>query len=259
MSYQALGRLRLNATPMDEFKKKYRSSILCKRRQAKGRTWAPVVQLLTVRIVMILAIKLLLISVQCNITAAFIRARVPATESIYVHQPRGFHHGRGDKVLCLKRTLYGLKQSPRYFFQYVTERLIKQGLTASKFNPCLFISKPLIIIIYVDDILIYGKSDNEINELIEQLKQDDIALHREGMADRYLGVDIQQDGNQIMLLQESLTKQIITALGLDSKYSTHVNTPAETASLGRDVKGEEASGSVNYASVVGMLLYLGHS
>ncbi len=175
---------------------------------------------------MILAIKLQLISVQCNITAIFIHARVPATESIYVHQPRGFHRGKGDEVLCLKQTLYGLKQSPRYFFQYFTERLIKQGLTASTLNQCLFISKSLIVIIYVDDILIYRKSDDEINELIERLKQDDIALHHEGMAEGYLGVDIQQDGNKITLLQEGLTKRIITDLGMDSKYSTPVDTPA---------------------------------
>ncbi len=89
---------------------------------------------------------------------------------------------------------------------------------ASKLDPCLFISKSLIIIIYVDDILIYEKSDDDINELIEQLKQDDIALHREGTAKGYLGVDIQQDGNKITMLQEGLTKQIITALALDSKY-----------------------------------------
>jgi hypothetical protein len=208
---------------------------------------------------MILAIKLQLISVQCNITAAFIHARVPATESIHVHQPRGFHCGKGDEVLRLKQTLYCLKQSPRYFFQYVTERLIKQGLTASKLDPCLFISNSLIVIIYVNDILIYGKSDDEINEVIERLKQDDIALHREGTAEGYLGVDIQQDGNKITLLQEGLTERIITALGLDSKYSTPIDTPAETAALGRDVDGEEASGSINYASVVGMLFYLGHS
>jgi hypothetical protein len=191
--------------------------------------------------------------------SCFHPCKSPSHETIYVHQPRGFHHGKVDEVLHLKWTLYGLKQSPWYFFQYVTERLIKQGLTASKLDPCLFISKSLIVIIYVDDILIYGKSDNEINELIEQLKQGDIALHREGTAEGYLGVDIQQDGNKITLLQEGLTKRIIIAFGLDSKYSTPVDTPAETAALGRDVDGEEASGSVNYASVVGMLLYLGHS
>jgi hypothetical protein len=65
--------------------------------------WVPVVQWSTVRIVMILAMKLKLISVQCNITAAFIHGRV--TEDIYVHQPRGFHQGKGDEVLKLKRTL----------------------------------------------------------------------------------------------------------------------------------------------------------
>ncbi len=68
-----------------------------------------------------------------------------------------------------------------------------------------------------------------------------------------------KEGDKITLLQEGLTKRIISALGLDCKYSTPVNTPAENAALGRDLEGKEASGSVNYASVVGMLLYLGHS
>ncbi len=38
-----------------------------------------------------------------------------------------------------------------------------------------------------------------------------------------------------------------------------MNTPADAVALGRDVDGKEASGSINYASVVGMLLHLGHS
>jgi hypothetical protein len=53
--------------------------------------------------------------------------------------------------------------------------------------------------------------------------------------------------------------RIIEALGLDLKYSTPVDTPAKSAALGRDIDGKVASGSINYASVVGMLLYLGHS
>ena len=230
-------------------------------RQQEGidyfETWAPVVQWSTVRIVMILAAKLGLISVQCDITAAFIHGRV--TETIYVHQPRGFHRGHGDEVLKLKRTLYGLKQSPRYFFEYFTERLLRQGLSASKFDPCLFMSKTLIVIIYVDDILIYGKTDKEINDFIERMKKEDVALHREGTAEGYLGVDIQREKNTVTLKQEGLTRRIISALGLDSKLSTSVETPAEKAALGRDLDGPVASGSINYPSVVGMLLYLGHS
>jgi hypothetical protein len=75
----------------------------------------------------------------------------------------------------------------------------------------------------------------------------------------YLGINIQRDGQHITLKQEGLTKQIIEALGLDSKYSTPIDTPAKSAALGRDIDGKVASGSINYASVVGMLQYLGHS
>ena len=206
-----------------------------------------------------LAVKMNLISVHCDITAAFIHGRVSVTETIYVHQPRGFHRGNGNEVRCLKRTLYGMKQSPQYFCAYITERLVKQNLHASKFDHCLFMNESLIVIIYVDNILIYGRTEAEIDSLIERLKNDDIALHKEGTAEGYLGVDIQRDGQNITLKQEGLTKRIIEALGLDSKYSTPVDTPAELAALGRDVTGKDASGSINYVSVVGMLLYLGHS
>ncbi len=40
-------------------------------------------------------------------------------------------------------------------------------LTASKFDPCLFMSKLLIVIVYVDNILIYGWLDAEMDNLIE--------------------------------------------------------------------------------------------
>jgi hypothetical protein len=99
----------------------------------------------------------------------------------------------------------------------------------------------------------------EIDHLMENLKQDNIALYKEGTAEGYLGVDIHHQGGKTTLLQVGLTKRIITVLGLDSKYSTPVDTPAETAAVARDIDDKEASGSINYASVVGMLLYLGHS
>ena len=223
------------------------------------KTWAPVVQWSTIQIVMVLAATLNLHSVQCEVTAAFIHGRVPPDEEIYVHQPRGFKRGIGTEVLRLQRTLYGLRQSPRYFFKYFTERLVRQGLTQSLFNPCLFMTSSMIVIIYVDDILIYGKSVNEIDDFIQRMKTEDVALNKEGTAEGYLGVDIQRDGKQVTFTQVGLTKRIIDALGLNLKLSTAVATPADKAALGRDLDGQPASGNVNYASVIGMLLYLGHS
>jgi hypothetical protein len=232
-------------------------------RQKEGinffETWAPVVHWSTIWIVMVLAAKLGLQSVQCDITAAFIHGCVPPEEEIYVHKPHGFTRGKGTEVLCLWRTLYGLGQSPQYFYKYFTESFDRQGLTPSNFDPCLFMTSSMIVIIYVDNILIYGKSMDEIDDFIKQMKMEDVALNKEGTAEGYLGVDIQRDGKKITFTQVGLTKRIIEALGLNSKLSTAVATPADKVALGRDLEGQPASGSVNYASVIGMLLYRGHS
>jgi hypothetical protein len=58
-------------------------------------------------------------------------------------------------------------------------------------------NKALIVIIYVDNILIYGRHEKEINERNKKLKKEDVALHEEGTAEGYLGVDIKQDGNHV--------------------------------------------------------------
>jgi hypothetical protein len=110
-----------------------------------------------------------------------------------------------------------------------------------------------------NDILICGQDEKEIYNFISQMKTEEVALHKESTAEGYLRVDIQQHENQITFMQSGLTKRIIDALGLDLKYTTAVATPVEKAALGRDVDDSLASGQVNYASVIGMLLNLGHS
>jgi hypothetical protein len=208
---------------------------------------------------MVLAAKLGLLSVQCNITAAFVHGQLPEHMEIYVHQPQGFYKGDKNQVLKLKQMLYGLKQLPRYFLKYFTNCLIRQGLTPSNFDPCLFLSSLLIVIIHGTNILIYGKNKNEINTFIEQMKTDDVTLHKKGTTEGYLKVDIQRDGQKIIFTQTGLTKRIIKALGLNTTYSTAKSTPANTNALGQDLNNPPSSGDINYASVIGMLLYLNHS
>ncbi len=115
------------------------------------------------------------------------------------------------------------------------------------------------MIIYFDDILIYGWGDKKIDDFIARMKTKDVAQHKEGTAEGYLGVDIQRDGNKITFTQIGLIKRIIESLGLGSKFTTAFATPAEKAALGKDVDGPPASGQINYATMIGMLLYLGHS
>jgi hypothetical protein len=222
-------------------------------KQLKGidffETWAPVVQWSTIRLVMIIAAKLNYCSAQCDITAAFIHAFLPDHEKVYVKEPRSFRT-KVKHVFCLQRSLYCLRQAPRHFFTYLSARLVTNRLT---------MSSTMIVIVYVDDLLIYAKTNSEIDDLICSLQQDEINLRREGTADGYLGVDIKQIDGQLHLTQSGLSRRIITAFGLD-KYSNSCQSPAVVTPLTKDLDGDKACGTINYASVIGMLLYLcGHS
>ena len=82
-------------------------------------TYAPVVQWTTVRLMLILEVLLGLKSRQCYVTAEFIHTYIPNYEKVYVEIPRIFeqfsNNGR-KKCLKLKKTLYGLCQSPCAFW-----------------------------------------------------------------------------------------------------------------------------------------------
>ena len=51
----------------------------------------------------------------------------------------------------------------------------------------------LIVIIYVDDVLIYARDSKDIGALILKLKKEDIILRREGTAEGYLGIKVKQE------------------------------------------------------------------
>ena len=222
-------------------------------------TWSPVARWTTIRAMMILAAKLRLVSAQCDITAAFIHAKLAPDEHIYVHQPRGFNIGQ-EFVLKLSRSLYGLRQAPRYFFDYLSTRLIRQGLRQSEHDPCLFYSANIVAIVWVDDLLVYARSDSDIEQFVEGMKQKDVLMRREDTVAGYLGVHIETNGNKTTLTQAGLTKRVVESLGLSSAYSTACHTPAECAPLPRAVDSPPAVGAFNYSAIVGMLLYLvGHS
>ena len=52
---------------------------------------------------------------QSDLRTAYLNSQT--AEEIYLEQPEGFKCGNGDLVLKLKRSLYGLKQSGRNWFQ----------------------------------------------------------------------------------------------------------------------------------------------
>ena len=131
-------------------------------------TYAPIVQWTTICLMLILECVLDLKSKQGDVTCAFLHAKLPPEEKVYLEMSRGFkQYGKNKhaRVLSIKRLLYGLKPSPRAFWKYMVEKFKACGCKQSNLDPCLFISATVIAVIYVDDILMWSVDVDNIYAL----------------------------------------------------------------------------------------------
>jgi len=226
-------------------------------------TWAPVVQWSTVRVMLILQCLLNLQSLSADVECAFLHSDIDS--EVYVEMPKGFE--KPGKVLKLKKSLYGLRQAPRLFWKYLTEKMEACGMKQSRLDPCLFVGPKVIAVAYVDDILFFAKEESDMEDLMESLRAKGLMLEKESTAAGFLGIDLkvtktdsQGRATEMELTQTGLIDRIITNLGLDQKTDYGKFTPADAKPLTRDPDGPERIEDFNYAAVVGQLLYLsGHT
>jgi Reverse transcriptase (RNA-dependent DNA polymerase) len=191
---------------------------------------------------------------QVDYTLAFVQSDL--NEDVYVRMAKGFE--RPGHVYKLKKSLYGLRQSPLNFFQHLKEGLEARGFVQSQFDPCLFIADSVICLCYVDDCLFFAKDGCDIDNMIESLRRAEptkFDLNIEDDVAGFLGILMskQQDGS-IELLQTGLIDRILKVMGLEESHEK--STPSEVRPLGKDENGEPCSVPWSYASVVGMLMYL---
>ena len=231
-------------------------------------TFAPVVSWITVRLLLALSLILGLATRQVDYTAAFLHADIDhdpnwdnmspeerERSGIYVQMPRGFT--QTGKVLKLKKSLYGLRQSPRNFFLHLKSKLEACGFRQSDADACLFISDTVICLVYVDDTLFFATDQSHIDTVLNKLRDiHDMELEEEDDVAGFLGVHIKrnEDDGSIELTQTGLTKRVVEALGVETLPI--VQTPAAYGALPADKDGDPPQGTYNYASVVGMLQYL---
>ncbi len=218
--------------------------------------YSPVVGWGTIRTLLTLAVHLNLETTQVDYTNAFIHA--PLSENVYCEMPKGFRIE--GKILKLKRSLYGLRQSPVNFFKRLKSALEKTGLKQqNEHNPCLFIGKGVICITYVDDCLFFAKDQASIDKVIASIqdkKRDDrLELNVEDDVAGFLGILMKkhEDGS-VELLQTGLIDRILRVMKLDNCGSKP--TPSDTKPLGTDKNGPSCEESWSYASVLGMMMYL---
>jgi hypothetical protein len=81
--------------------------------------------------------------------------------------------GKKDLVCKLKKSLYGLKQSPRMWYQNFDTYILGLGFVRSRDDHCVY-SKQIgnhfiYVVLYVDDMLLVGNNMDVIKEVKSQL------------------------------------------------------------------------------------------
>jgi len=151
---------------------KYKSRFCCRGDlQTEGvdffDTFAPVVQWSTIRLLLTLVLSKNWTTRQVDYTNAF--AQADLNEQVYLETPRGFLSAgkdKFDKVLHLQKSIYGLKQAPKIFFDKLSSGLRELGFKQSDVDPCLFMKNQMICVVYVDDTIIAGPKGDEIKKEI---------------------------------------------------------------------------------------------
>lgn len=182
---------------------------------------------------------------------------MPLSKAIWIHLPRGFRSNRpGKTCLRLRKSLYGLSVAPRLWYEHLFAALKDEGFIVSENDPCLLMKKDMLIVIYVDDAGICARNENDIDILIRNLTNRGFELTREGSFSECLGIKfVREDtNNTITATQPGLIQKIIKATGMEDCNPNYV--PASNTALGIDPDGEPMEEEWNYASIVGMLLYL---
>jgi hypothetical protein len=93
---------------------------------------------------------------QLDVKTAFLHGELE--EEIYMDQSDGFIvPGKENYVYKLKRSLYGLKQSPRQWYKRFDSFILSHGFKRSKYDSCVYIKhvngSPIYLLLYVDDML----------------------------------------------------------------------------------------------------------
>jgi hypothetical protein len=226
-------------------------------------SYASVAAWSTIRIVMNLALQNGWATPHMDFSSAFVQA--PLGEEVYVEVPEMFcddnNNGHKDGVvLKLNKSLYGLVQAPRTWYHHLQKGLHQLDFPVSDLDPGMYYGRGMILITYVDDVLFFGPDLKAIEKVITELENLGYGLTREegdgSTAFAFLGVSITPDPvtKLLRLTQKGLIAKILAATGM-SECNTR-GSAALTTPLGTDAAGPHRTEKWNYASVIGMLMYL---
>ncbi|CAI7859829.1 unnamed protein product [Closterium sp. NIES-53] len=217
-------------------------------------TFAPVSRHTSLRILIAVAAMKKKKLRQIDVANAFLYAPVDA--EIFVELPHG-SHDEPNRVCQLLKSLYGIKQAPRLWQQYLHARLIRIGFKQLPHDQGMYRltkgSDYVLLIVYVDDLLYIGSTDG-IATYFEGELQKDLTITVSPTVTQYLGLNIREEENAIYLSAEKYADTIAKRFSL---------TPTAIATPYRYTSGTEKgrptllkpAGIRDYQKKLGCLLF----
>ncbi|KAE8658140.1 Retrovirus-related Pol polyprotein from transposon TNT 1-94 [Hibiscus syriacus] len=226
--------------------------------------FSPVVRHTSIRAILALVASWDLHLEQMDVKTAFLNGDLE--EHIYMRQPEGFTQPGNEHLVCrLKKSLYGLKQSPRQWYKRFDSYMIKIGYNRCEYDCCVYVKSLddgsfIFLLLYVDDMLIAAKNMDDVISLKTLLSQE-FDMKDLGAAKKILGMEIcrDNDSRKLRLSQRGYVEKMLERFAMSS--AKPVSTPLanhfklSSEQCPKTDKEAEDMAKVPYSNAVGCLMY----
>ena len=136
---------------------------------------------------------------QADYKNAFCNPTLPDDEITIIRPPLGDPDAQPGEYWLLQKTLYGLRRSPKHWYEMASTALLEMGLTQSTHDPCLFYGipsspahpaqpgdEPITVGLYVDD-MVYFSDNDDIEHRFEKILASQFKISFLGVVNWFLG------------------------------------------------------------------------
>jgi hypothetical protein len=218
-------------------------------------TFSPVAKLTTVRLLLAVASTQNWHLHQLDVNNAFLHGDLK--EDVYMLVPDGVSTSKPNQVCKLLKSLYGLKQASRKWYEKLTSLLVAEGYIQSSADHSLFTihsgSDFTALLVYVDDIILAGTCLTEIDR-IKVILDNNFKIKDLGSLKYFLGLEVAQSREGITISQRKYCLDLLKDSGLLG--SKPASTPLDPAVKLHNDDSKPYTDISQYRRLIGKLLYL---
>ena len=219
-------------------------------------TFAQVATMKAFRILLWIGVLFGLRPTQLDVQQAFLYGTIDA--DIYLKEVPGYPD---IGVVKLEKSLYGIRQAPRIWYQTLITEFYNLGFTELISDSCVFkhATSQCYILIFVDDIIILTNDESLRSKVVEHLKSK-FSLTDMGLLRHFIGLQVDHDDDgTIHLHQNNYTEKVVDAFD-DNDITTQTpytsNCSFSTSQQPTSDSEKQEMSKYPYRQLIGSLLYL---